>query len=58
MEQKRKPPRPFTEEEKQTLFKHITEHRMKLEADPEYKAWWDKQVTDLQHLFPFDSVEE
>jgi len=58
-ENKPKGPRPFTPEEIQMMKAHRAEHNRKMESDPEYRKWWEKQQRDFKKIgLVNDSIEE
>ena len=52
-EQKSKGPRALTPEEVQILKTHRAEHKKKMETDPEYRKWWEKQLETFNRLMPY-----
>ena len=51
-------PRKLTPEEIQEFKKWEAEHEKKLETDPEYRKWWEKQLKDFEKIgFVNDCIE-
>ena len=38
------------EEKKQAYLKNQKKHEMRLQTDPEYKKWWEKQQKDFKKI--------